>query len=183
MNAVIDISNVILKTDRLILREFNQDDLSDLFEYASVEGVGEKAGWKHHENKEESKRILDMFIEEKKTFAITLNNKVIGSIGIEIYDEELWPELKDKKVREIGFVLSKDYWGKGIIKEAVDKVIDYCFNSLNLDALVCSHFIDNNQSSRVQDKIGFIKTDKVVTKYIRQLGIDKEIVCRIMYKN
>ena len=48
MNAKIDISNVILKTNRLILRPWRLEDLDDFYEYASVEGVGEMAGWKHH---------------------------------------------------------------------------------------------------------------------------------------
>ena len=39
------------------------------------------AGWKHHENKETSLEILNLFIKEKKTFALVYDNKVIGSLG------------------------------------------------------------------------------------------------------
>ena len=53
--------------------------------------------------------ILDRFIREKKTFAIVYEGKVIGSGGIELYNEEQMPELSDKAGREISFVLSKDY--------------------------------------------------------------------------
>jgi len=109
MNAKIDISNVILKTNRIMLRPFNIDDLGDFYEYASVDGVGQMAGWLPHKNKEESLSILKMFIDEKKTFAIVYNNKVIGSLGIEEYDEKQLPEYADKLGREIGYVLSKDY--------------------------------------------------------------------------
>ena len=45
MNAVIDLKNVCLETDRLILREWREADLADFFEYASVDGVGQMAGW------------------------------------------------------------------------------------------------------------------------------------------
>ena len=96
MNAKIDISNTILKTDRLILRPFKISDLDDFYEYASVEGVGEMAGWLPHKNKKESEQILNLFISGKKTFAIEYNKKVIGSLGIEEYDEELIPSLKMK---------------------------------------------------------------------------------------
>ena len=109
MNAKIDISNTILKTDRLILRPFKISDLDDFYEYASVEGVGEMAGWLPHKNKKESEQILNLFISGKKTFAIEYNKKVIGSLGIEEYDEELIPSLKMKMGRELGFVLSKNY--------------------------------------------------------------------------
>ena len=159
MNANVDVTNVVLRTNRLILRPFNEDDLEDLFEYASVDGVGERAGWKHHENIAETTQILEMFIKEKKTFAVVLkeNNKVIGSIGIEKYGrEESLSEFFDYKGREIGFVLSKDYWGQGLMPEALKRVIEYCFNELDYDFLLCGHFDFNTQSARVQEKLGFI---------------------------
>ena len=159
MNANVDVTNVVLTTSRLILRPFNEDDLEDLFEYASVEGVGERAGWKHHENIAETTQILEMFIKEKKTFAVVLkeNNKVIGSIGIEKYGrEESLSEFFDYKGREIGFVLSKDYWGQGLMPEALKRVIEYCFNEMDYDFLLCGHFDFNTQSARVQEKLGFI---------------------------
>lgn len=155
MNAPIDLSNVILKTDRLTLRPFCQSDLDDLFEYASVDGVGQMAGWKPHENIAESQIILDMFINEKKTFALDMSGKVIGSVGIERYNEDLYAEFVDKKAREIGYVLSKDYWGQGLMPEAVNEVIRYCFEDLGLDMLFCGHSDLNKQSARVQQKCGF----------------------------
>ena len=47
MNADFRINGKIIETERLILRPFTQADLGDFYEYASVEGVGEMAGWKH----------------------------------------------------------------------------------------------------------------------------------------
>ena len=70
MNVEIDISNVILKTKRLTLRPWKLSDLDDFYEYASVDGVGQMAGWQPHKNKEETLEILQNFIKEKKTFAI-----------------------------------------------------------------------------------------------------------------
>ena len=159
MNASIDITGLVLETKRLILREWIESDLDDLFEYASVPGVGEMAGWPHHENKDISKEILNLFINDKKTFAVVYkeNNKVIGSLGIEEYNEkENLEELSNYKGREIGYVLSKDYWGMGLMPEAVFCVIDYLFNNLNLDFLICTNFKYNSQSARVKEKCGFI---------------------------
>ena len=102
MNAKIDVTNVKIETERLILREFYESDLDDFFEYASVPGVGEMAGWPHHESKDVSKRILTGFINEKKTFAIVYkeNNKVIGSLGVEPYNlEEMLSEFFDYQGR------------------------------------------------------------------------------------
>ena len=157
MNAEINISNVILETDRLILRTWELKDLDDFFEYASVEGVGEKAGWEHHKSKDKSLEILKMFIEEKKVFAIVLkeNQKVIGSIGIEELSEELDKDLDNLLGRELGYVLNKDYWNKGIMKEAVSKVVDYCFNTLKLNFLMASYFNYNIASKRVLENLNF----------------------------
>ena len=155
MNAKIDISDIVIKTQRLTLRPFKEDDLEDFFEYAKVDGVGEMAGWNHHKTIEESKVILDIFLAEKKTFAIEHNGKVIGSVGIENYNEEAHTELAQNRGREIGFVLSKDYWGQGLMPEAVNGVIDYLFNQVKLDFIICCHSTHNIQSKRVQEKCGF----------------------------
>ena len=157
MNAQIDISNVILETDRLILRAWEITDLDDFFEYASVEGVGEKAGWEHHKSKDKSLEILKMFMEEKKVFAIVLkeNQKAIGSIGIEELGEELDKDLDNLSGRELGYVLNKDYWNKGIMTEAVSKVVDYCFNTLKLNFLMASYFNYNIASKRVLENLNF----------------------------
>ena len=158
MNAKFKINEFVIETERLILRPFKQSDLHDFYEYASVPGVGEMAGWKHHETIEKSQEILDIFIKEDKTFAIVLkeNNKVIGSLGIEKYGlEDKLTEFNSYYGREIGYVLSKDYWGKGIMPEAVMAVINYLFNNLQFDFLTCGYYDFNNQSKRVQEKCGF----------------------------
>ena len=165
MNANFEIGELVIETERLILRPFKQSDLRDFNEYASVPGVGEMAGWKHHETIEKTQEILDMFIKEDKTFAIVFkkNNKVIGSLGVEKYglDDKL-TEFNSYYGREIGYVLSKDYWGKGIMPEAVGAVIKYLFNDLNLDFLTCGYYDFNNQSKRVQEKCGFKPYRKLV---------------------
>lgn len=158
MNAIFKINGKVLETQRLILREFKENDLTDFYEYASVDGVGEMAGWSHHENIETTKEILNSFIKDNKVFAIVYkeNNKVIGSLGVEKYFmEDKLDEFKDLYGRSIGYVLSKDYWGKGLMKEAVKCVISYLFNECNLDFIICGYYLFNNQSKRVQEKCGF----------------------------
>ena len=157
MNAKVDVTHVVLETDRLILRAWQWDDLDDFFEYASVDGVGEKAGWSHHESKTESQAILKRFIEGKKTFAIVLkeNQKTIGSLGLGYLRQYAGDEFNDLVGREIGYVLSKDYWNQGLMSEAVQCVIDWCFQEENYDFLMCCNFIENAASAKVQKKCGF----------------------------
>lgn len=165
MNAFFDITNTTIETERLILRPWTVEDLKDFFEYASVPDVGERAGWHHHENMDKSKEILNHFIEEKKTFALELkeNKKVIGSLGVELYSlEDKLTEFENLKGREIGYVLSRDYRGQGLMPEAVKAVINYLFNTLDYDFLLCGYYDKNSQSKRVQEKCGFVPYRKLV---------------------
>ncbi len=155
MNAPIDVTDIYIDTPRLMLRPWQETDLADLYEYASVPGVGEMAGWNPHKSRDESIQILQMFIRDKKTFALELreNGKVIGSLGLEEMEPD--PEGAGKIGREIGYVLSRDYWGRGLMPEAVAAVIHYCFQTLGYDYLTCGHFPRNDRSRRVVEKAGF----------------------------
>ena len=167
MNKQIDITNVVLTTDRLTLRPWRESDLNDFYEYASVDGVGQMAGWNPHRCIEESRTILSHFIEGKHVLALEHCGKVIGSLGIEKYSEENYPELDTLQGREIGYVLSKDYWGQGLMPEAVRAVIDWLFEEEKLDFIIVGHFERNARSRRVIEKCGFkyIKTTKFETRY------------------
>lgn len=180
MNKEIDITGIIIKTKRLILRPFCQDDLFDFYEYAKVDGVGQMAGWLPHKNLEESKEILDMFIEGKNQFAIVYNNKVIGSIGIEKYNEKELDELSSLQGREIGYVLAKDYWNQGLMSEAVDGVIEYLFEKIKLDFVVGGFFKRNSRSKRVQEKNGFEFYKDTI--YETRYGTKEESIYMILTK-
>ncbi|TJX13577.1 GNAT family N-acetyltransferase [Tissierella creatinini] len=157
MDIQIDVSNIVIETERLILKAFTKEDLHDLYSYSSIPGVGEMAGWPHHESIETSERVLHAFIESKEIFAVyhKADRKVIGSLGL----HKSWANedegYKGLKVKEIGYVISKDYWGQGLMPEAVKAVIDYGFNTLGLEAFTCDHFSENRQSQRVIEKCGF----------------------------
>ncbi|MBU9712315.1 GNAT family N-acetyltransferase [Evansella tamaricis] len=144
-----------LVTERLILRDWQLTDSKDLYEYAKNELVGPNAGWLPHKNEEESKDIIRMFMRNNDTYAIVLKaeNKVIGSIGL--HDRKPDESLAELKQREIGYVLNPNYWGMGIIPEAVKCLIKYSFTKLDLDLIWCGHFNFNHNSKRVSEKCGF----------------------------
>jgi len=146
------------ETQRLTLRPFMADDLHDFYTYASVPGVGEAAGWPHHKSIEESQKILNMFINEKANLALwhKADGKVIGSLGLhKSWTDEL-ADYNHLSAYEMGYVLSKDYWGQGLVVEAARAVIDYLFNDRKLDAISICHFLENMQSRRVIEKLGFV---------------------------
>lgn len=163
MDALIDVSDIKIETRRLILRPFSQADLADFNQYAQVPGVGEMAGWKHHESIEESQCILNMFINEKKTLAMVdkATLRVIGSIGLEKTSQELGDTFLSLRGRDIGYVLAQDYWGQGRMAEAVQAVIDNVFNVLDFDFLSCAYFLYNHQSERITQKCGFTQVKQI----------------------
>ena len=144
-----------LETDRLILRLWKETDVDDLFEYAKDVRVGPNAGWPPHENIETSKRIVSGFIKENEVYAIVLKseNKVIGSLGV--HDRKPDEALADLQQREIGYVLNPNYWGSGIMPEAVKCVIKHGFEALDLELIWCCHYDFNENSKRVIEKCGF----------------------------
>jgi len=157
MDIPMDVSNTVITTDRLVLRPLTMDDLADYYAYASEPGVGEMAGWKHHETMKESEAKLRRAIRRRQTFAITRkeDGKLIGTFGFRpswANDEEAYANYK---VKEIGFSIAKPFWGQGLVPEAVNALVAYGFYELKLDAVTCCHFADNLQSRRVIEKCGF----------------------------
>ena len=80
---------MILNTPRLTLRPWRESDLSDFYEYACVDGVGQMAGWNPHRNIDESREILSHFIDGAHVFALVHQGKAIGSLGVEKYKEKI----------------------------------------------------------------------------------------------
>jgi ribosomal-protein-alanine N-acetyltransferase len=143
-----------LETERLILRPFEETDLEDFFEYAKNPNVGPCAGWPPHSSKEDSYKILCMFMQNDEVWALEYkeNHKVIGSMGL-----HKDPLRSAEDVKMLGYVLSEDYWGQGIIVEAIKAVLDFTFGTLNLALLSVHHYSFNQQSKRVIEKCGFVK--------------------------
>lgn len=144
---------VTLETDRMILRGWRMEDLEDFFEYAKNPEVGPNAGWPPHQDKETSERILKGFIEKEEVWAIEdkHSGKVIGSLGV----HEDHKRDEDINARMIGYVLSRHFWGKGLMTEAVKKVLNYLFLEQKLDLVSCYHYSFNMKSKSVIQKCGF----------------------------
>lgn len=142
-----------IETERLILRPFKESDLEDFYSYAKSPNVGPNAGWKPHESVEESKEILKDFMNGDEVLAIYFkeDNKVIGSIGL--HNDSL---RTADNVKMLGYVLSDEYWGRGITTEASKAVLNYAFSELGLSMVTVQHYTFNHSSKRVIEKCGFV---------------------------
>lgn len=182
MNLPMNIEAVRLETPRLILRPFEEKDLQDFYAYASVPGVGEMAGWPHHESMETSRLVLAGFIEKKEVFALEdkETGRVIGSLGVHkghMADE--WAEYSSLKARTLGYVLSKDHWGKGLMPEAVNCVLRWLFEEKGAEAVCIAHFTCNDRSRRVIEKCGFRFVDRALihAKQMNREFEDMRYIC------
>ena len=157
-----------LETERLTLRPFTQEDAADLYEYAKDPRVGPAAGWQPHKSVEESREIIGSVFSAPNVFAVVdkPSGKVIGSAGFVGRHQSLLPGPDD----EIGYALSPDFWGRGLMPEAVRELLRYGFEELGLATVWCGHYDFNDKSRRVVEKCGFIYrfTDKTWAEWMEE---------------
>jgi RimJ/RimL family protein N-acetyltransferase len=142
-----------LHTARLLLRMIDINDVDDIFEYARTPHVGPNAGWKPHENKEETLEIMNLlFIGKDTIWGIVLKDtgKLIGSIGL-IQDRK----RENERVKMLGYAIGEKYWGRKIMTEAVNEVIRYGFEDLHLDLISAYCYPFNTRSKSVLAKCRF----------------------------
>lgn len=146
----------VLETERLILRNWKTDDVNDLFEYAKNPNIALMAGWKTHENIEESLHTLQAFREADDIWAIECkeDQKVIGQLRLSA-DNNRGKFSINNAAKYISYALSEIYWGKGYMTEAVNRVVQYAFEELKCEVLTAFYYPENIRSKRVIEKCGF----------------------------
>lgn len=96
--------------------------------------------------------ISDMLSEDENdtfAFAITVDGKVIGSIGV------FRQGNIHRQTAELGYYIAEEYWGKGIMTEAVKQICEYVFNKSDIIRIYAEPFAYNAASCRVLEKAGF----------------------------
>lgn len=145
-------STKVFEFDEIVMRPFHFEDATDMFEnYCSDNEVTKYLTWQTHKSIAQTQEYLQSFLYKYNTdnffyWAIVdkKTNKVIGAIDL---------NSKDNFGGELGYVLSKKYWGKGIIPMCARKVIDYAFQ-LGFRRIFAKCMVENNNSERVMQKIG-----------------------------
>ncbi|WP_431027077.1 GNAT family N-acetyltransferase [Lysinibacillus sp. LZ02] len=144
----------VLTTERLRLRAVTMEDAEALFAYGSNPQVTQYVLWETHQTLDDAKGFIDMILDAYETrglylWGIEYEGKFIGTID--------YVGLNDySKIGEIGYVLSEDYWNKGIITEAAKRIIDFGFTELGLVRIQARCIAENMASSRVMEKSGMI---------------------------
>ena len=146
----------VLRTERLILRPWVEEDAESLYEYARDERVGPIAGWPPHTGVENSREVIRTVLSAPETYAVCLkeDNRAIGSIGLMIGRASNLELPEDEG--EIGYWIGVPFWGQGLMLEAVRELIRHAFTDLGLKKLWCGYFDGNEKSKRCQEKCGFV---------------------------
>lgn len=141
------------ETERLVLRPWREDDAEDLYKYASDPDIGLPAGWLPHTSVENSREIIRTVLSAPETYAVCLkaDGKPIGSIGFHRRDL-----ATNDDEYELGYCISKMYWGQGLIPEASREMLRYAFEELKMSRIWCAYYDGNEKSRRVQEKLGFV---------------------------
>ncbi len=144
---------MVLETERLVLREWKEEDAENLYNLAKDPEIGPPAGWPPHTSIENSREIIKSVLSAPETYAVCLkeNGQPIGSIGLHRND---LAEREDEY--ELGYWIGKEYWGQGLIPEAARELIRHAFEDLLMERIWCGYYDGNIKSRRVQDKLGFI---------------------------
>ncbi len=147
---------MILETERLILRRWEERDAEDLYKYASDPAVGPIAGWPAHQSLDESREVIKNVFNGKEAYAICLkeDNKAIGAIELKLNGHTDMTERDDEC--ELGYWLGKPFWGRGYMPEAVKTLLRHGFETLGMTTIWCGYYDGNNKSKRVQEKVGFV---------------------------
>ena len=87
--------------------------------------------------------------DETFAFAITLDDKAIGSIGV------FRQQNIHRQTAEMGYYIAEEYWGKGIMTDAVKQICEYVFKNSDILRIYAEPFAYNIGSCRVLEKTGF----------------------------
>lgn len=145
----------VINTEKLVLRRFSIEDVNDMYNnWASDPKVAEFLTWTAHQSVDFTRELLEEWISKYEDGAyfnwvieLKESGQAIGNISVINLDEKI-------DAAEIGYCLSRKYWGHGIIPEALKAVMDYLFDVVGLNRVAACHDANNTKSGRVMDKVG-----------------------------
>ena len=140
--------------DGIILRPWSITDAPTLALIADNKKIADnlRDGFPFPYSLKDAHNWLNLILPENippRFFAITIDKKLIGSIGI-VAKTDIY-----RKNFEIGYFLSEEFWGKGIVTKAIKAATSYAFRDFDIVRIYAEPFSDNSGSRRALEKAGF----------------------------
>ena len=144
---------MIFETENLVLRPWMESDAECLYHFAKNPKVGPIAGWPPHESVEDSLNIINMVFAKRETYAVTKDGIPIGCAGLLFHPDtnHWWGD----GAAELGYWIAEEYWGHGYAAEASKVLTERAFDELGIKRIYATYRIENAQSKRVLEKLGF----------------------------
>lgn len=143
-----------LTTPRLRLRRLTMHDAADIYHYSRDREVARHVLWDAHTSIGDSRAYLRYMLRryrnrEPASWGIEYlqTGEIIGTIGF------MWIQ-SDNSAAEVGYSLSRDYWNRGLMTEALKAVIAHGFGAMNLNRIEAQHETTNPASGAVMRKCG-----------------------------
>ena len=144
-----------IETHRLILRQYRMEDAEDMFSnWASDPEVTRFLTWPAHTGVDITRMLLTDWIShygDGGYFNWVIEWKETGSVIGNISVVRLAEETEEA---EIGYCMSRAWWGRGIMPEALRAVMDYLFDTVEVSRITARHDMNNPKSGRVMEKAG-----------------------------
>ncbi len=155
MNAEFDCSNIILETDSYIIRKWEDSDFEDLMEFAPLT--------LDNKSEEELKNLHKSFVSDNHTFALQnrIDFKVMGYISLCDLSIDLDGYKNSPSGREINYAFSKKINNTNEAKDAIKRVVDYCFKVAGFNFLLLSVDASSKYSEDDVLKCGFNPFEEV----------------------
>ena len=164
-----------LKTKRLILRKYRNEDAESLYRKFGCNPVMyQYSGWNPYATKEMAERTVQQFIEGYSDphfygWIIEMDKEPAGTIGAYDYDASA-------NQIEIGLSIDEQYWGKGIATEALDCVLHYLYDTEGISDITAWCAKENIGSKKAMEKAGMtLKEEQLNTLEIGDIQCDKMI--------
>jgi RimJ/RimL family protein N-acetyltransferase len=147
-----------LTTARLVLRPVADGDIDALWPFVSDPSLPRFMLWAAHRDRSETRAFVTAMeagraADRDLAFAIHHDGAAAGIIGLHKIRRTVGPCRFDRA--ELGYWLAPPLHGQGLMTEAGAAVLAYAFGPLGLHKLVTAHFVDNDASRRVIEKLGF----------------------------
>ena len=143
-----------LETPRLRLRKLSMRDAQDIFDYSQDPQVARYVLWEAQTSLSEARSYIRFMLRkyrlgEPASWGIEWKEtgRIIGTIGF------MWIQ-RDNAAAEVGYSLSRAYWNRGIMTEALSALLRYGFRSMNLNRIEAQHETENPASGAVMRKCG-----------------------------
>ncbi len=165
-----------IETERLILRRFKVEDAEEMFDnWASDPEVTRFLTWPAHSNTDVTKAVLSDWVsryEDGGYFNWAMEYKETGQVIGNISVVKLNGNTDSA---DMGYCMSRSYWGMGLMPEALKAVMDYLFDTVQLNRVAACHDVNNPKSGRVMDKAGMKQEGILRAAGRNNLGICDEV--------